>query len=60
MHDSIEEPDDFGEKEKVDLTIQTFQVFHQAWFRCSRRNQISTSVWDTMESVINTSTNYSL
>ncbi|EFO85101.1 hypothetical protein CRE_18326 [Caenorhabditis remanei] len=34
MHDSIEEPDDFGEKEKV---------FHQAWFRCSRRNQISTS-----------------
>ncbi|EFO89594.1 hypothetical protein CRE_21672, partial [Caenorhabditis remanei] len=28
MHDSIEEPDDFGEKEKVDLTIQTFQLHH--------------------------------
>ncbi|EFO84369.1 hypothetical protein CRE_04431 [Caenorhabditis remanei] len=43
MHDSIEMPNDFGEKENVDLTIQTFQAFHQAWFRCSRRNQISTS-----------------
>ncbi|KAF1754111.1 hypothetical protein GCK72_020669 [Caenorhabditis remanei] len=53
MHDSIEEPDDFGEKEKV---CEKEKLGSDAHDEIKYRRQVR----DTVESVINTSINYSL